>query len=133
MNSRSFQESKNKKIFIGPVGSGTRIMAKRVLDTIGLSDGSYSADDAASFSEPAERLTSGDLDAALFVSGTPTRAVQNALESGKCKLLPVDTETRRSLTGGVLEHVLVEEEIPANTYRNLLTSTKGSDQVRPRR
>ncbi|MHC4175164.1 MAG: TAXI family TRAP transporter solute-binding subunit [Planctomycetota bacterium] len=112
-----FQEKKSRKIFIGPERSGTRMVTTQILKSIGFPEGNYTPDDATKFTEAADRLINGKLDAAFFMAGTPTQAVQKALESGECKLLPLDGHTREGLaTDRGLG--LVEKKIPANFYRN---------------
>lgn len=112
-----FQENKNRKIFIGPERSGTRLVTTQILKSIGFSEGDYTADDATKFSQAADRLIDGELDAAFFMAGTPTQAVQRALESGECKLLSLDAHARERLAsdGGL---GLVKEEIRGNFYPN---------------
>ena len=80
---------RGKRIFLGPPGSGTRRVAARVLDALGLSEerGDFSSVDVDSFQSAAEGLEKETIDAAFFVSGKPTTAVQNALASGTCRLL----------------------------------------------
>jgi TRAP transporter TAXI family solute receptor len=112
-----FQEKKSRKIFTGPERSGTRMVTTQILKRIGFPKGDYTPDDATKFAQAADRLVNGELDAAFFMAGTPTQAVQKALESGECKLLPLDGHIRERLAsdGGL---GLVEKKIPANFYRN---------------
>lgn len=112
-----FQENKNRKIFIGPERSGTRLVTMQILKSIGFSEGNYTADDATKFSQAADRLIDGELDAAFFMAGTPTQAVQRALESGECKLLSLDAHARERLASD-RSLGLVKEEIRGNFYPN---------------
>ncbi len=112
---------KNRRVFIGPKDSGTRKNAKQILETVGLSGESYTTDDALddlSFAEAAKRLKEDKLDAAFFMAGTPTAAVEKALKSGECELLSLDPKTLASLTESSRELGLEEEKIPANIYPN---------------
>jgi TRAP transporter TAXI family solute receptor len=109
---------RRKRIYVGTAGSGTRMLAARILAAIGLSEGDYAPDDAASHNEAADRLNDGTLDAAFFASGTPTEAVQRALGSGEVELLSLDRATRERLTEGDGELGLSEAEIPTNHYHN---------------
>ncbi|MHA2065944.1 MAG: TAXI family TRAP transporter solute-binding subunit [Candidatus Thorarchaeota archaeon] len=111
-----FQENKDRKIFIGPERSGTRLITTQILNSIGFSEEDYTADDATQFSQAADRLIGGELDAAFFMAGTPTQAVQRVLESGKFKLLSLEDEFRRQLSSEDLG--LEDVNIPANFYPN---------------
>ncbi|UCC72868.1 MAG: TAXI family TRAP transporter solute-binding subunit [Gemmatimonadota bacterium] len=103
----------NTKIFIGPDGSGTRLVATRILDAAGLSTGDYSVDEATSFAEAAAKLIDGTVSAAFFMAGMPAEAVQAALESGQVALLNLDDSTRATLTAS---GELSPADIPANFY-----------------
>ena len=109
---------KNRKIFIGAEGSGTRVVVTQILEAIGLSEGSYMADGAGSFTDAADKLVGEELEAAFFAAGTPTEAVQKALESGEAELLTLDGDTRRQITTSHVDLALEEVEIPANFYPN---------------
>ena len=109
---------KNRKIFIGAEGSGTRVVVTQILEAIGLSEGSYMAEGAGSFTDAANKLVGEELEAAFFAAGTPTEAVQKALESGEVELLTLDGDTRRHITTSDVDLALEEVEIPANFYPN---------------
>lgn len=109
---------KNKRVFVGPVGSGTRMITTQILKSIGFSEGNYTADDATKFAQAADRLIVGELDAAFFMAGTPTVAVETALKSGECELLNLDPNTLASLTERDRELGLKEWDIPAHLYEN---------------
>jgi TRAP transporter TAXI family solute receptor len=103
----------NRKVFVGPDRSGTRLVATSILDAIGLSAQEYTVDDAMSFAEAASKLIDGRLSAAFFMAGMPAEAVQAALESDQVELLNFDGSTRRDLTASA---ELSPEDIPANFY-----------------
>jgi TRAP transporter TAXI family solute receptor len=109
---------KNKRVFIGPEHSGTREIAKQILKTVELSEESYTTDDALSFAEAAKRLKEDKLDAAFFMAGTPTVAVETALKSTKCELLSLEPNTLASLTERYRKLGLKKWDIPAHLYKN---------------
>jgi len=115
---------KNKRIFIGPEHSGTREIAKQILKTVELSEESYAPDGAISFAEAAKRLKEDKLDAAFFMAGTPTVAVEAVLKSGKYELLSLDPKTLASLTEPDRKLGLKEWAIPAHLYENQSRSIK---------
>jgi TRAP transporter TAXI family solute receptor len=102
-----------RKVYVGKHGSGTKIVAEKILaeleivPTPRITKGGY--DEASSM------LVSGELDAAFFVAGTPTEAVQRALESGKCTLLDLENVRERILEG---TPDLNASDIPVNSYEN---------------
>ncbi len=114
---RAVNDLRHKKIYVGTAGSGTRMLATRILAAIGLAETDYTADNAASLNEAADRLTEGIVDAAFFASGTPTEAVQRALGTGQVRLLSLDPATRDRLIDNE-ELGLSAAEIPANHYHN---------------
>ena len=77
------------------------MVAPQILEIFGLQSEDYTADDARSFKDAADKLIAGQLDAAFFMSGMPTEAVQRVLASGAGTLLNLDDETRERLTGGI--------------------------------
>ncbi len=115
---RMVADLRGRRIFVGPQASGTRFLVTQVLETLGLAQGSYTADDAASFAEAADRLIRGGLDVAFFAAGTPTEAVQRVLASGRGELVSIEEQARDRLTATDGELALVEVSIPANFYHN---------------
>ena len=116
----SITDFKNKNIYIGAPGSGTRMMATQILEMIGLPEGNYAPDDAESYAEAASKLILGKLDGAFFVAGIPTPAVQKSFESGECQLLSLDVDTRKELTKSPGNLGFVEAQIPPNSFPNQL-------------
>ncbi len=115
---RRAADLRGRRIFVGPEESGTRFLVTQMLETLGLPEGTYTADDAGSFAKAADRLIRGSLDVAFFAAGTPTEAVQRALASGRGELLSLDEQVRDGLTASEGDLALVEVDIPANFYHN---------------
>jgi TRAP transporter TAXI family solute receptor len=115
---RRIPDLRGRRIFVGPQASGTRLLVTQMLETLGLTEGTYTPDDAGSFAEAADRLIDGRLDVAFFAAGTPTEAVQRALASGRGELLSLDPQARDRLTATEGALALVEVSIPANFYHN---------------
>lgn len=114
---RSLTDLNAKKVYVGKEGSGTKIVAEKILDSlqvfpsIKVKEGSYR--------EASRMLVSEELDAAFFVAGTPTEAVKMALESGKCDLLDLgDSRDKINIPD------LSEADIPRNTYENQTTRVR---------
>lgn len=116
---RSLKDLSAKKVYVGKEGSGTKIVAEKILDTlrvfpsIKVKEGSYR--------EASRMLISEEIDAAFFVAGTPTDAVKMALESGKCDLLDLG-DSHNKIIVNIPD--LSETDIPRNTYENQTTRVR---------
>jgi len=102
-----------KKVYVGKEGSGTKIVAEKILDSlrvfpsIKIKEGSYR--------EASRMLVSEELDAAFFVAGIPTEAVKMALESGRCDLLDL-SDIRVKIMNSIPD--LNTSDILVNSYEN---------------
>ncbi|MEE8155971.1 MAG: TAXI family TRAP transporter solute-binding subunit [Phycisphaerales bacterium] len=137
-NIDSLDKLAHKNIYIGSEKSSTRLIAESLLKSIGLDEEDYngfpviskadSADEADqdvpeqteaapdewSYSDAADKLITGELDAAIFSAGTPTNAVGKALDAG-CVVLSLEDQLE-----GILSDLadLQSEEVllPARSY-----------------
>ena len=113
---------RGKRIALGPIGSGTRITAERVLQAMQFSERDYTSVEGGSFDETADALLEGEVDAAFFAAGTPTAAVRKLLQSGEWRL--------QSLNNMDVEVPgYARETIPAFSYENQteVVETWGTD------
>ncbi len=104
---------KGKRISLDREGSGTLVMAKRILAAYGLS----LSDLKVSHEEPgiaAEMVRSGELDGFFFVAGAPARAIEVLAREHPISLVPIDGPEAESLIGDSL--FLASTEIAAGTY-----------------
>ncbi|MFC1557791.1 TAXI family TRAP transporter solute-binding subunit [candidate division KSB1 bacterium] len=113
-NIKSLRDLKGKTIYIGKEGSGTKIIAKNILDTFGIIPNKNPATEV-SYSEAAEMLMSKQLDAAIFTAGIPAEAVKKALESDDCRLLDIEDSLEKIKAK---YSYLDEDEIPGQSYMN---------------
>jgi uncharacterized protein len=106
-----------KRVAIGAQGSGTEVLVKRVLEHFGVL-GTVKA--ASLGTMPAvEAFERGELDAACFLSGLKSPAVERLLASGRGRLLSLGDPSRAgsSLDGLRVEHpYLSTAVIPARSY-----------------
>ena len=86
---RSLGDLRGKRVYVGKDGSGTQVMAREMLDTVGVevTVSMRNGTEQDGLSAASEKLVNGDLDAAIFMAGTPTAAVKQAMASGECELL----------------------------------------------
>src|SRR6266496_2775608 len=110
-----------KRIDVGAPGSGTRVLALQMLELNGVVDGNGVGRDntdivAASGPDAVRALRAGEIDAALFVGGADTPAIQQALRDPVIKLMSLaraDAYPRRfpfisklSLPAGTIDFAL---------------------------
>ena len=102
-----------KKVSVGEEESGVLTNAKQILQVYGLTFENLDAE-YLSFTESAEALKNGEIDAFFVTAGTPTSAIAQLAEDTEIKLLSLDEkemERLQRLYGGY-----VVCEIPAGTY-----------------
>jgi TRAP transporter TAXI family solute receptor len=107
---------KGKRVSTGAPGSGTEIMALRVIEAYGLDPTKDMKRDKLSVSESAGALKDGKIDAFFWVGGLPTAAVIDlgATPGVKMKLIPhADAVPKMRETYGP---IYVKGIIPAKTY-----------------
>jgi TRAP transporter TAXI family solute receptor len=112
------RDLRGKRIFVGADGSGTKVIATKILATVELddSDGGYDRADPAtvtSFRDASSMLRDDELDAAFFVSSTPAAAVWDALDDSCCTLLDLPAASLEEAVPG-----LTRQQIPARSYPN---------------
>jgi TRAP transporter TAXI family solute receptor len=122
---KKIADLKGRNVSVGPKGSGTEMITRRILETVGgLDPNDYTAYNAPSFDQAAKMLRNGDLHAAFLMAGTPTAAIDSALDSvgvsdpNGFELLSLDADTLSSLRQLHPELGTREHTIPANLYPN---------------
>jgi TRAP transporter TAXI family solute receptor len=73
-----------RKVNIDLAGSGTNLTSRIIFEKLGLKPDYLTVDQGAAF----EKLALGEIDAAVFVSGRPVRAVADFKSGGRFRLLP---------------------------------------------
>lgn len=77
---------RGKRVGLGAIGSGTRVIARRILREAGVSLGQMKAD-ASELADAAQLLRAGRLDAFFFVSGIPNSAVTDLARQTRIRLV----------------------------------------------
>ncbi|WP_120497883.1 TAXI family TRAP transporter solute-binding subunit [Kiloniella sp. EL199] len=83
---RSLEDLAQKKVSIGPAGSGTNAAAQLLLETRGVripEENMFTLSDSESY----EAITSGEIDAFFIIAGTPARLVTVLTDRHKARLL----------------------------------------------
>lgn len=92
----SVADLRGARISVGSPGSGTEQLARQLLEVHGLTYDDVSVR-YLSFTESAQAIRDGSIDAAIISAGYPAAAVLEATTTGGARLLPVEGEGVRSL------------------------------------
>lgn len=113
---KTLEDLKGKDLAVGALGSGTEIMAKRILEEAGLTYEDVNAD-FLSFSEGIEGIKNGTTDVAFLSSGFPNSGIMELAATDEVEIIPVP----KKLTEKLKETYPAFEvgEIPADTYKGV--------------
>ncbi|MDS0282509.1 TAXI family TRAP transporter solute-binding subunit [Haloarcula onubensis] len=95
----------------GDLGSGTQVNALQILDAVGISD---FTEQNASFSQAADQLRNGDIDAAFVVGGWPVGAIEDLANTNDVVLVPIEGQNRQAVKDAA--SWFADDTIPAGTY-----------------
>jgi len=95
----------------GDLGSGTQVNALQILEAVGVSDFD---EQNASFSQAADQLRNGDIDAAFVVGGWPVGAIEELANTNDIHIVPIDGENREAVKDAA--SWFADDTIPGGTY-----------------
>ncbi|ADJ13496.1 TRAP transporter solute receptor, TAXI family protein [Halalkalicoccus jeotgali B3] len=107
----SVEDLSGATINTGDLGSGTQVDAVQILEAVGITD--YSEQNTG-FSQAAEQLQNGDIDAAFIVGGWPVGAIENLATSTDITIVSIEGQARQQILDS--GDYFAEDEIPAGTY-----------------
>ncbi|MDN6372133.1 MAG: TAXI family TRAP transporter solute-binding subunit [Brevibacterium aurantiacum] len=108
----SVQDLKGKKIAVGDAGSGTRAISDAVLDAANIGESDYTPE-ITDFGASTDMLADKQIDATIFVVGTPVAGLTQLAATTDVKLLGLDEKT----TSAIEENSGAESyDIPADAY-----------------
>ncbi|TYP50900.1 TAXI family TRAP transporter solute-binding subunit [Thermosediminibacter litoriperuensis] len=110
---KAIADLKGKKVAVGAAGSGTETNARQILEAAGITYNDIQVQ-YLSFSEAANNLKDGNIDAAFVTAGYPTAAIQDIAAQHKIVLIPLDDKTVETLISKYPFYT--RTVIPANTY-----------------
>lgn len=93
---RSVADLRGARISVGSPGSGTEQLARQLLEVYGLGYEDISVR-YLSFTESAQALRDGSIDAAIISAGYPAAAVLEATTTGGARLLPLEADRVQAL------------------------------------
>jgi TRAP transporter TAXI family solute receptor len=116
----SVRELRGRSVSVGSPGSGTELIASRVLDAAGLDAHRDIRRQALGVAESVNALKDGKLDAFFWSGGLPTPAVQDlSMTSGmRIRLLP-NAEFAAGLSAQYGRGLYGEAMVPAGSYRGV--------------
>ncbi|CQH51838.1 TRAP-type transport system periplasmic substrate-binding protein [Halobacterium hubeiense] len=95
----------------GDLGSGTQVNALQILEAVGVDD---FEEQNASFSQAADQLRNGDIDAAFVVGGWPVGAIADLANTNNLNIVPIDGENREAVKDSA--SWFANDTIPGGTY-----------------
>jgi len=95
----------------GDLGSGTQVNALQILEAVGVSDFD---EQNASFSQAADQLRNGDIDAAFVVGGWPVGAIEDLATTNDINIVPIEGEDREAVKDAA--SWFADDTIPGGTY-----------------
>ena len=110
---REIADLKGKRISVGSEGSGVFFSAFDVLDAAGITMNEI-IPVYEDFAASTEALKNREIDAAFFVSGTPTPAITELCRKDAAYLVPIDPMTRKRMLDASPFYSVCT--IPANSY-----------------
>jgi hypothetical protein len=110
----SIEDLRGKKVAVGAPGSGTEANARQILAAHGITYEDLEKADYLTFTEAAENLKDGHIDAAFQTAGIPTAVIMDIATSKDIIIVPFD-ETK--MTAFLAEYPFYTRVvIPAGTY-----------------
>ncbi|WP_129114087.1 TAXI family TRAP transporter solute-binding subunit [Halegenticoccus tardaugens] len=110
----SVSDLQGRTINTGDLGSGTQVDARQILEAVGVNDYDEQNSD---FSQAAEQIQNGDVDAAFVVGGWPVGAISDLSNSADIRIVEISGDAREQVkqTGSYFS----DDEIPAGTYNGV--------------
>ncbi|MGO3023272.1 MAG: TAXI family TRAP transporter solute-binding subunit [Brevibacterium sp.] len=108
----SVDDLKGKKIAVGDAGSGTRAISDAILDAAGIGESDYTPE-ITDFGASTDMLADKQIDATIFVVGTPVAGLTQLAATTDVKLLGLDDDTTKTIEEGSGAE---SYDIPADAY-----------------
>ncbi|ASK65075.1 TRAP transporter substrate-binding protein [Brachybacterium avium] len=133
----SAADLKGKKIAVGDVGSGTRAVSDAILAAYDIGEGDYEAFEQ-DFSSSLDLLRDNNIDASVFVVGTPTGSLGDLAATNDVKLVSLDEDKAEQVASESLFDVYTIKpeaydflEEPVTTLSVAAALIASMDQVSP--
>ncbi|WP_435078281.1 TAXI family TRAP transporter solute-binding subunit [Halococcus sp. AFM35] len=113
-NVQEVADLSGKTINTGDLGSGTQVDAKKILQAVGVTEYTEQNTD---FSQAAEQIQNGDIDAAFVVGGWPVGAIAELAETSSIGIVAIDGKERQQVKQAA--SFFANDKIPAGTYQGV--------------
>jgi TRAP transporter TAXI family solute receptor len=130
---RTVRDLMDRRIAIGPVGSGTRSTAERLLAAHGMITGEQYTPDESPLSSALASLAAGSVDAVMQVIGIPSDQIRSTAALTPFRLIPVDdaalaeaVATNPATIRGIIPKATypgLEQDVPTLTVSAVLVTT----------
>ena len=110
----SLSDLSGATINTGDLGSGTQVDANAILEAVGVTDFSEQNTD---FSQAAEQIQNGDIDAAFVVGGWPVGAIAELAETSSIGIVAIEGEERQQVKQAA--DYFADDRIPGGTYQGV--------------
>lgn len=87
---KSVEDLKGKRVAVGAPGSSTEVNGRQVVEAYGLTYDDFAKTDYLSFSESADQIKNGQIDAAFATTGVPTSSITELATTYDVSFLPID-------------------------------------------
>jgi uncharacterized protein len=111
---RSIADMRGKRVSVGSPGSGTEVIALRILEAAGINPDTDIQRSQLGAGETAQALRDGTIDAGFWSGGLPTGALVDLATTGQMVLVPTGEYTDE--LAAKFGPYYLTEEIPAGTY-----------------
>ena len=115
----TLSDLEGKTVNTGDLGSGTQVNARQILEAVGVED--YD-EQSASFSQAADQLRDGDVDAAFVVGGWPVGAIEDLANTNDIEIVPISGDNRAAVKEAA--SWFADDTIPAETYSGVGEAVK---------
>ncbi|MFB6255653.1 MAG: TAXI family TRAP transporter solute-binding subunit [Haloplanus sp.] len=110
----SLSDLSGATINTGDLGSGTQVNALQILEAVGVTE---FTEQNASFSQAADQLRNGDIDAAFVVGGWPVGAIEDLATTNDINIVPIAGENRQAVKDAA--SWFANDTIPEGTYSGI--------------
>src|SRR5699024_1929967 len=100
----SVEDLEGARIAVGDVGSGTRAASDAILSAYGIEEGDYEPFEE-DFASSLDLLRDGNIDASIFVVGTPTGSLNDLAATNDVRLINLDEDQAQQIADDSLYEV----------------------------
>ena len=121
---QSMKDLKGKRVSTGSPGSGTEVMAFRIIESSGLDKDKDMKRERLGVAESVNAIKDKKIDAFFWVGGLPTAAVTDLAATPGVKIKMIDHADTVAVMNKKFGNLYVEDTIPKSTYSGMLADNK---------